>query len=244
MNAFEPTQPQQGSPRQQHGDFAPGDRCSLGSLRLGQTRLAGLGPALLDDLQRHPAGEPRAALDVLQVLAAALRQARALQLQLQVDERIVPLQVWPRLHQVRCPLRADALLALRLSDLRVLQVQAVDDGDAATAAVVPPRHEPALLPSPLPPLLWQLALRGPRSALLPEIVGPAVYRTAPGAELAGLALNGLLAAAVARLQAQAVPLREIAAWPGFDADRAQRLLNALYLQAGLMVSRSHPKAAG
>jgi hypothetical protein len=37
-------------------------------------------------------------------------------------------------------------------------------------------------------------------------------------------------------------LREIAAWPGFDPDRAQRLLNGLYLQAALMISRTHPGA--
>ncbi len=34
----------------------------------------------------------------------------------------------------------------------------------------------------------------------------------------------------------------MARWPGFDRDRAMRLLNALYLQAGLIVSRTHPAA--
>jgi hypothetical protein len=37
-------------------------------------------------------------------------------------------------------------------------------------------------------------------------------------------------------------LRDISDWAGFDRERAVRLLNALYLQAGLMVSRSHPDA--
>ena len=37
-------------------------------------------------------------------------------------------------------------------------------------------------------------------------------------------------------------LREIAAWPGLDADLATRVVNALYLQAALMISRSHPGA--
>ena len=36
----------------------------------------------------------------------------------------------------------------------------------------------------------------------------------------------------------------MAQWPGFDRERAMRLLNALYLQAGLIVSRTHPEAAG
>jgi hypothetical protein len=34
----------------------------------------------------------------------------------------------------------------------------------------------------------------------------------------------------------------MAEWPGFDRPRAMRMLNGLYLQAGLMVSRTHPVA--
>ena len=37
-------------------------------------------------------------------------------------------------------------------------------------------------------------------------------------------------------------LREICAMPGIDRHRAMRMLNALYLQAGLIVSRTHPAA--
>ena len=37
-------------------------------------------------------------------------------------------------------------------------------------------------------------------------------------------------------------LREIATWPGFDRERAMRMLNGLYLHAALMVSRTHPAA--
>jgi hypothetical protein len=47
---------------------------------------------------------------------------------------------------------------------------------------------------------------------------------------------------VARLKREAVNLRELSQWPGFDRERAMRLLNGLYLQAGLMVSRTHPAA--
>jgi hypothetical protein len=39
-----------------------------------------------------------------------------------------------------------------------------------------------------------------------------------------------------------MPLAAIATWPGFDRERASRLMNAIYLQAGLIVSRSHPDA--
>jgi hypothetical protein len=49
-------------------------------------------------------------------------------------------------------------------------------------------------------------------------------------------------AAVDRLRVTSTNLREIADWPGLNRTRAIRLLNALYLQAGLIVSRSHPGA--
>ena len=47
-----------------------------------------------------------------------------------------------------------------------------------------------------------------------------------------------------RLRREVASLREIAALPGMGRSRATRLLNALYLQAGLIVSRSHPAALG
>jgi hypothetical protein len=57
-----------------------------------------------------------------------------------------------------------------------------------------------------------------------------------------LELSGSMAEAVARLKRDTINLREMAQWPGFDRERAVRLLNGLYLQAGLMVSRTHPAA--
>jgi hypothetical protein len=94
----------------------------------------------------------------------------------------------------------------------------------------------------LGPVLWELALRGPRADLLPEIAGQAAYRISPGLNLRMLELSGSMAEAVARLQRDTRNVREIALWPGFDAERAMRLLNGLYLQGGLMVSRTHPAA--
>src|SRR5205085_76259 len=94
----------------------------------------------------------------------------------------------------------------------------------------------------LAPVLWELAMRGGRSELLPEIAGPAVYRVAPGLALTNLPVASDLVAAIYRLRRQASTLREISEWAGFDRQKALRLLNALYLQAGLMVSRSHPDA--
>ena len=96
---------------------------------------------------------------------------------------------------------------------------------------------------PLAPLLWEMSLRGSRERLLPEIAGTAAYRVAPGVNLRGLEMPSILGAAVDRLRRRTCNLREVAEWPGLDRERAMRLLNALYLQGGLIVSRMHPSAS-
>jgi hypothetical protein len=198
----------------------------------GNTRLGPLNPSLLQDLQRF---DPRQAagdgLDVLEVVAAALRHNRALRLHLQWQDRVIPLTVLPASRQMHATVPMPELLALRLPDLGVLRVEGTSGLDIAPAEL-----------QPLGPLLWTLALCGARSALLPEIAGPACYRATPGVEQGSLALTGSVAAAVARLRLHPVPLRELARWPGLDEERASRLLNGLYLQSALIVSRSHPGA--
>jgi hypothetical protein len=202
----------------------------------GATRLTSLNPSLLQDLLRFEAkASPGQSLEVLEVAAASVRHGRALLLHLQHGYRVIPVAVLPAQHQVRSPLDLERFLELRLPELRVLHVEPARGGDAGAATE-------AVHLLPLGPVLWELALRGSREALLPEIGGHAAYRIAPGAALDGLEISGTLAQAVARLRQQTTPLRQIAAWPGFDAERAMRLLNALYLQAALMVSRTHPAA--
>jgi hypothetical protein len=93
----------------------------------------------------------------------------------------------------------------------------------------------------LKPLLWNLALHGPRSELLAEIAGNAAYRVTLSRE-SRLVAPGALGPAAERLRTDAAPLRDIARWPGMSTERACRLLNALYLTSALMVMRSHPAA--
>jgi hypothetical protein len=138
-------------------------------------------------------------------------------------------------------MRLAQLLTLPLPDLRVLRVEPAPELANPGESCTPP-DEPPLWVIPMGPLLWELALRGSRDALLPEIAGVAAYRVVPGADLQALDLTGSLGSAVARLRKEAAPLREIAGWPGFDRERAMRLLNGLYLQAALMISRTHPAA--
>ncbi len=207
------------------------------------TRLSTLNPTLFRDLQRFEQrdGDGGNGLEPLEVLAAAVRHARRLRIFVQHDARVLPLTVFPVERQLHCPMPLPRLLESRLDTLRVLHVEpaelaspgARDDASPGT------RSNDA----PLDLLLWELALRGAREDLLPEIAGPVAYRIAPGCDLRGLALAGSLAAAVDRLRRDTHNLRDIAGWPGFDRPRAMRMLNGLYLQAALMVSRTHPAAA-
>ncbi len=191
------------------------------------TRLSSLSAALTRDLQRF---DDAAALEPLDVLAAALRHRRSVLVHLQIESRVFALTIDPTQREVHSPMTLEQLLEMRLCDLVVLRVEPAEG------------PMPDCLVAPLGNVAWELALRGSRGELLPEIVGPAAYRIAPGTPTAGLALKGTLAAAVARLARETANLSEIASWPGFDRERAARLLNALYLQPALIISRTHPAA--
>lgn len=232
---FPATQPSPDTPRRRVGDVLRGAvrRSGHGSSEAGHTRLESLSPSLLQDLRRFAREyDPVDGLDLLEVLAAALRHHSALQLHLQDGERLFTLTVLPARRLLRWGLGVPPWQTLHLAELSVLRVAADADSSAASARG---EHE-----FDLSPMLWELALRGARGALLPEIDEPATYRVNPGASLDVMAEGSPLAGAVQRLQGTTTALREIAAWPGFDRDRAIRLLNALYLQAALIVTRSHP----
>ncbi|MFO1218854.1 MAG: hypothetical protein U1E89_10825 [Burkholderiaceae bacterium] len=215
------------------------DLVRVGSVEASGTRLSSLSPSLLQDLERFERNGAQS--EVLDVLAACVRHARALTLNLQWADRVVPLTVFPAERLVHCAVPMPQFLASRLSELQVMQVEPAllrTPGHREHALVGELEHY-----SPLAPLLWEMALRGARDVLLPEIAGPAAYRLAPGVNLRGLDMPSTLGVAVDRLRRRTCNLREIADWPGLDRQRAMRLLNALYLQGGLIVSRSHPSAA-
>jgi hypothetical protein len=237
---FPDTQPLPDTPRRRVGDLMRSvvRRGGRGNAEAGHTRLESLNPSLLQDLQRFASQyDPNEGLDLLEVLAAALRHHSALQLHLQDSERMLTLTVLPARHLLRWALAAPPWLSLQLATVQVLRVAGAQ-GDSS-AAPGPGEHD-----FDFSPMLWELALRGARSELLPEIAGPATYRVNPGASLDAMAPDSPLAGAVQRLRGLTTPLREIAHWPGFDEDRAVRLLNALYLQSALIVTRSHPGQHG
>ena len=203
------------------------------------TRLAQLSPSLQADLGRF---EQRGNVsETVEVVAACIRHSSRVTIYLQCAERVVPLTVFPQERLVHCPMEMDELVERHLPELRVMHIEPATlrpPGDPTHALVGESR-----LHHPLTPLLWALAMRGPRRELLPEIAGPAVYRVSPAIEVDALPVSGAIRAAILRLRQQAKSFSDIAAWPAFDRERTARLLNALYLQAGLIVSRSHPDAA-
>jgi hypothetical protein len=201
----------------------------------GSTRLSQLDPLLLKDLQRFEArARAGEGLELVEIIAAAVRHNRALRLMVEHAEHILPLTVRPRDRTVHAPLSAADWEALPWPTLRVLQVEPALGPD--------PVPSPLSQLTPLQPVLWALALQGARAELLPEIAGPAAYRIAPTTDLAALALDGALGTAVARLQRETVSLEGLSRFAGMNRERACRLLNGLYLQAGLIVSRAHPAA--
>lgn len=202
------------------------------------TRISQLSPSLQADLLRF--GSDGGDSEFVEVMAACVRHAQRVTIHLQCGDKVVPLTVFAQERLVHCPLPIDELVGKQLLELRVMHVEPAQlrPPGSPDRELVAPEHQH----HPLAPLLWELALRGVRRELLPEIAGPAVYRIAPGLDVDVLPLGGTLRAVVERLARRSATLRELAAWPGMDRERAVRLLNALYLQSGLIVSRSHPDA--
>ena len=204
----------------------------------GATHLSSLSPSLLQDLERFEVdGAPRT--ELIEVLAACIRHTQALGISLRRAHRVLPLTVFPLDKLAHCELPMAEFMAGDLSLLEVLQVE------PARLARPGPRHlatDARGQFGPLATLLWEIALRGSRDTLLPEIAGQAAYRIAPGVLLHGLRVPGAMANCIVRLRRQTCNLREIAEWPGLNMPRAVRMINALYLQGGLIVSRTHPAA--
>ncbi|WP_119155007.1 hypothetical protein [Caldimonas tepidiphila] len=200
--------------------------------------LSDLSPSLRADLQRF-VHRPQGA-DVLEVLAACLRHAHSAAVQLDAGGFVLPLTVFPRERLYHCPVSPRDFLQQRFGLLKVLRVEG--------AVLRPPGDdEKQLIASPdsyhaIGPLLWELAMEGCRSELLPEIAGPACYRTAPGIPFESLHLRRGHHAALHRMHTHPVTLRELAELPAMDPDSAARLLNGLYLQSGLIISRTLPAA--
>ena len=211
------------------------ERSSSVFAQLGEPTL--LPTTLLSDL-RHLESR-REDGDVLEILAACMRHRQSALICLQYEDLVWPVTVFPSELVYHSPRDMTLATPDGLAALKVLSCDA--------PGMRPPGHWMHERVGrmehyhPLKPLLWNLALNGPRSELLSEIAGHAAYRVTLSREDRLLA-PGALGPAADRLRSESASLRDIARWPGMSTDRACRLLNALYLTSALMVMRSHPAA--
>ena len=202
------------------------------------SRISSLSPTLQTDLQRFEQGG--GTTESVEVIAACLRHSKPVTIYFQCDDKVIPLTVFPQERLVHCPVDMPVLIERYLPLLRVMHVE---------PAILRPPSDPqsalvgeARLYHPLGPLVWGLAMQGSRRELLPEISGSAAYRVAPGLDDDDLPVSGVMRVTIQRLRRRTANLNEISSWPDLNRERAARLLNALYLLTGLIVSRAHPNA--
>jgi hypothetical protein len=183
----------------------------------------------------------RRSTDAVEVVAACMRHHESALVLLRHRDLVWPLTLFPRRNLYHLPRSILESLAVGPRDLEVLAVE--------PPGLRPPGHpmHELIADGPgyrlLPPLLWAIALHAPRAVLVDDIGGRAAYRLAPDFGRDDPAPRGALAPALQRLRSEIASLAEIAHWPGMDRERAARLLNAVYLQGGLMVLRTHPAAS-
>lgn len=208
----------------------------------GFARLDGptlLPTTLLADLERLAQVEPQGA-DLLEVVAACMRHREPALLLVRHEDVVWPVTLFPAESVYHSPRDMADASVTGLSSLKLLA--------AEPPGVRPPGHwmhervGPAEHYHDLPPLLWALALHGPRKSLLGEIAGTAAYRAVADSARRGLSAPGALGSAVERLRRESASLRDVATWPGMNVERAARLVNALYLSGGLLTTRAHPAA--
>ena len=205
----------------------------------GEDRPTLLPTTLLVDLQQLQKDPIQG--DVLEVIAACIRNREAALLYLQHGSHVWPVTLFPREFLYHSPRDVSHMTAgAAMSGLRLISAEppgVKPPGDAMHERVAGRERY-----HPLGPLLWAVALHGPRVRVLMEISGRVAYRLVSSSARDLPPSLGALSSATVRLKNETASLKEIAQWPGLSVERASRLLNALYLTGALMVSRSHPAA--
>jgi hypothetical protein len=189
----------------------------------------------LRNLQRDTGGG-----ELLESIAACMRHHEPALFYLQHEELVWPVTLFPSQMIYHSPRDMVQATPATLADLKLISVE--------PPGVRPPGHwlfdrvAQAEHYRPLAPLLWAVAIHGPRGALLNEIGGTAAYRAIKNLSDEGLVAPGAIGSAAERLRRESVSLRQMSTWPGLSVERASRLLNGLYLASALLVTRTHPAA--
>lgn len=196
-----------------------------------------LSPSLLSDLRRFV--DDPGLTDILAVVAACVRHSRPLALHIGNGNNISVLSLFPREQLFQCYLELYALSPDEFACLRLLHVEPeypLVDGETNPESMRSGRLQP------LGPLLWRLAMHGATSQLLPEISGPTHYRLSLGFRLNGLPIDARALPLLQTLRRRPVSLDELVRSTDLGGSWVRRFLNALYLQSGLMLTRSIPTA--
>lgn len=190
-------------------------------------------PSLMSDLRRFES--ETSDCDLLPVLAATVRHATPVALHVHNRDRVIGLSVFPQQQYYCADIDVCALSNEDTTRLRLMHVAPIPSTEFAER----PRAPRTRIGS-LQSLLWSLALYGARDELLPEIAGPARYRMAPGVPLRSLPMEAWTLAVLQQLRGEPMTLDEIVPHALLERRHATRLLNAIYLQGRLMVTRSLP----
>jgi len=146
------------------------ERSSSAFAQLGENTM--LPTTILADLRQLQSRREES--DVLEVLAACLRHRQAALLCLHYEDVVWPITVFPAEMSYHSPRDVALAAADSLSQVKLLSCDA--------PGMRPPGHWMHERVGrmehyrPLKPMLWNLALHGPRSMLLAEIGGHAAYR--------------------------------------------------------------------
>lgn len=188
-----------------------------------------LSPSLLQDLLRFSVqgGE----IDLLHAMAASVRHGKPMSLRLDLGGVRLFAAINPRVQIFRAPLDLCALSPPDLASLRLIGVE--PESASLSPGVAQRTHTGALRP-----LLWKLALFGSRDELFPEIAGKVRYRITFGVTLNGLHVDAEWMPMLHRLKSAPLSLDELRAGGAKFRVSPQRMLNALYLQSGLMITRA------
>jgi hypothetical protein len=192
-----------------------------------------LGTSVWADLKRFEA-DPEG-YDLLVVLAACMRHAHSLDIHLRMHGQLETLSVYPQAQSFLCQLDLCGLPPSELAGLGLVHVEPTPPA--------PNLDDPSLLrrgamrTGQLRLLLWLLAMHGGRSELLPEIAEPARFRLAPALDLLSLPVDRFSAAVLGLMHHHPMSVDELAREAGQSRLGVVRLLNALYLQSGLIVTR-------
>jgi hypothetical protein len=207
-----------------------------GFMRMGGPTM--LPSTLLSDLSKLERGQ--AGGDALEVIAACMRHREPALMCLRHDELVWPITVFPNEMLYHSPRDMSEASAGGMAALQVLTIE--------PPGVKPPGHwmyervGDAAHYRPLTPLLWAMSLHGPRKLPLAEIGGTAAYRATARPGVDSVPVHGAMGSAIERMRRESVSLRDIATWPGMNNERAARLVNGLYLNAELIVTRTNAAA--